>query len=111
MANGEIGSVNLVYRPDARSSMNGYGQTKSKILMSISRDVTSAAYEFDWDGKAWRSRPLDFPANGNVAIGATNDKEDIAFINSESFLSPSTLWTYDTGSGVKTKVRCQQHGR
>lgn len=105
MANGEIGTVNLVYRPDARSSMNGYGQTKSKILMSISRDVTSAAYEFDWDGKAWRSRPLDFPANGTVAIGATNDKEDIAFINSESFLSPSTLWTYDTGSGVKTKAK------
>ena len=105
MADGEIASVNLVYRPDEKSSLNGYGQTKSKILMSISRDVTSGAYEFDWDGKKWTSRPLDFPANGTVSIGATNDKEDIAFINSDSFLSPSTLWTYDTGSANKAKAK------
>jgi len=105
MADGEIGAVNLVYRPDEKSSLNGYGQTKSKILMSISRDVTSGAYEFDWDGKTWSSRPLDFPANGTVSIGATNDKEDIAFINSDSFLSPSTLWTYDTGSAKKAKAK------
>ena len=105
MADGQIGAVNLVYRPDEKSSLNGYGQTKSKILMSISRDVTSGAHEFDWDGKKWTSRPLDFPANGTVSIGATNDKEDIAFINSDSFLSPSTLWTYDTGSGKKTKAK------
>ena len=105
MTDGQIGAVNLVYRPDARASMNGYGQTKSKILMSISRDVTSAAYAFDWDGKAWSSRALDFPANGTVSIGATNDKEDIAFINSTSFLTPSTLWTYDTGSATTAKAK------
>lgn len=105
MADGEIGAVNLVYRPDEKSSLNGFGQTKSKILMSISRDVTSGAYEFDWDGTKWTSRPLDFPANGTVSIGATNDKEDIAFINSDSFLSPSTLWTYDTGSAKKAKAK------
>jgi prolyl oligopeptidase len=105
MADGEIGAVNMVYRPDEKSSLNGYGQTKSKILMSISRDVKSAAYEFDWDGTKWTSRSLDFPANGTVSIGATNDKEDIAFINSDSFLSPSTLWTYDTGSAKKTKAK------
>jgi prolyl oligopeptidase len=105
MADGQIGAVNLVYRPDEKSSLNGYGQTKSKILMSISRDVTSGAYEFDWDGAKWTSRPLDFPANGTVSIGATNDKEDIAFINSDSFLSPSTLWTYDTGSAKKGKAK------
>ncbi len=105
MADGEIGAVNLVFRPDEKSSMNGYGQTKSKILMSISRDVKSAAHEFDWDGKAWTSRPLDFPANGTVSIGATNNKEDIAFINSDSFLSPSTLWTYDTGLAQKAKAK------
>ncbi len=105
MADGQIGAVNLVYSPDEKSSLNGYGQTKSKILISISRDVTSGAHEFDWDGKKWASRPLDFPANGTVSIGATNDKEDIAFINSDSFLSPSTLWTYDTGSGKKTKAK------
>jgi prolyl oligopeptidase len=105
MKEGQIGEVNLIYRPDAKSSLNGYGITKSKILMSIATDVKSAAFAFDWDGKKWSSLALDFPANGTVSIGATNDKEDIAFISSESFLSPDTLWTFDTASMTKAKAK------
>ncbi len=100
-----IKDVNLVYSPDEKSSLNGYGITKSKVLMSISRDVKSAAYAFDWDGGQWTSKQLDFPANGSVSIGATNDKEDIAFINSESFLKPSTLWTYDSAKNEQAKAK------
>jgi prolyl oligopeptidase len=105
MADGQISQVHLVFRPDEKSSMNGYGQTKSKILMSVSHDVKSAAFAFDWDGKSWASTPLDFPANGTVSIGATNDKEDIAFISSESFLTPETLWTYDSAVQQKAAAK------
>ncbi|NJM50402.1 MAG: S9 family peptidase [Sphingomonadales bacterium] len=105
MASGEIGNLHLVFRPDERSSMNGYGQTKSKILMSISRDVKSSAFAFDWDGSQWSSQPLDFPEGGTVSVGATNDKEDIAFISSETFLTPDTLWTYDSATGEKAKAK------
>jgi len=97
--------VNLVYSPDEKSSLNGYGVTKSKVLLSISRDVKSAAYAFDWDGETWTSEKLDFPANGTVSIGATNDKEDVAFISTESFLTPDTLWTFDTEAGNKAKAK------
>jgi prolyl oligopeptidase len=104
-ADGEIKDVNLVYSPDEKSSLNGYGVTKSKVLLSISRDVKSAAYAFDWDGEKWTSEKLDFPANGTVSIGATNDKEDVAFISTESFLTPDTLWTYNTETGSKAKAK------
>jgi len=99
MKDGKIDKVHEVFSPDEKSSMNGAGATKSKVLLSISRDVTSAAYAFDWDGKEWSSEKLDFPANGTVNIGATNDKEDVAFLSSESFLTPDTLWTYNTETG------------
>jgi prolyl oligopeptidase len=105
MASGEIKDINLMFRPDEKSSLNGYGQTKSKILVSISTDVKSSAFAFDWDGKKWTSQPLDFPANGTVSIGATYDKEELAFLNSDSFLTPSTLWTYDSASGQKAKAK------
>ena len=104
-ADGEIKDVHLVYSPDEKSSMNGYGATKSKVLLSISRDVKSAAYAFDWDGEKWTSEKLDFPANGTVSVGATNDKEDVAFVSSESFLTPDTLWTYNTQTGKKAKAK------
>ncbi len=105
MEDGEISDVTLVYSPDAKSSMNGYGATKSKVLMSISSDVTSAAYAFDFKDGKWSSEKLDFPANGTVSIGATNDKEDVAFISSESFLTPDTLWTFNTATGEKAAAK------
>jgi prolyl oligopeptidase len=58
----------------------------------IYRDVTGAGYEFDWNGELWNSEKLDFPANGSVSIGSTNDKEDVAFISTESFLTPDAVY-------------------
>jgi len=105
MKDSTIDTVALVFSPDDKSSLNNVGGTKSKLLLSISRDVTSAAYAFDWNGKKWTSEKLDFPANGTVNIGATNDKEDVAFINSESFLTPDTLWTYNTATESKVRAK------
>jgi len=105
MKDGTIEDIELVYSPDEKSSLNNVGGTKSKLLLSISKDVTSAAYAFDWDGQNWTSTKLDFPENGTVSIGATNDKEDIAFVSSESFLTPDTLWTYNTVTGEKTAAK------
>ena len=105
MKDGKIDAVALVYSPDEKSSLNGVGGTKSKLLLSISRDVTSAAYAFDFKDGQWTSTQLDFPKNGTVSVGATNDKEDVAFISSESFLTPDTLWTYNTATGEKAKAK------
>jgi prolyl oligopeptidase len=102
MTDGTIEKVNVVYQPDEKSSVENIGITKSKVLMSIYRDVTGAAYEFDWNDEQWTFNKLDFPANGSVSIGSTNDKEDIAFISSESFLTPDTLYVYNTITGEKT---------
>lgn len=105
MEDSEIADVHLVYSPDEKSSLNGYGVTNSKVLMSVSRDVAGTAYAFDWDGEAWSSTPLDFPENGSVNIGATNDKEDVAFISTESFLTPDTLWTFNTETMEKAQAK------
>ena len=105
MASGEIKDINIVFSPDAKSSINGFGATKSKVLMSISKDVADSAYAFDWNGSKWTSDKLNFPANGSVKIGAVNDKEEIAFISTESFLTPDTLWTYDTSTAQKAKAK------
>lgn len=105
MSSGEIKDIHLVVSPDEKSSIEGYGVTKSKVLVSQFSDVTGAAYAYDWDGENWNAEKLDFPANGSVYIGATNDKEDVAFISSESFLTPDTLWSFDASSGETRKAK------
>jgi prolyl oligopeptidase len=105
MKDGKIDHVNLVFSPDEKSSIGNFGITKSKILMSIYRDVTGSAYDFDWDGHIWVSKKLAFPSNGSVSIGSTNNKEEVAFISAESFLNPDTLYTYNTATGEKAKAK------
>jgi prolyl oligopeptidase len=105
MKTGKIEKLNLVISPDERSSLAGYGVTKDKILMSIARDVKSTIYAYDWDGQKWTSKPLDFPANGTVGVASSDEKETLTFISSTSFLSPSTLWAYDSKTGKKAKAK------
>ena len=65
-----------------------WASTKSALLLSLYENVSGSAYAFDYTGGKWTKTKLDFPANGNVSIGGTNSKEDIAFVNTESFLDP-----------------------
>ncbi len=98
MDDGEISEIHEVIKPTARQSIGGFGAAKSALLLSLYENVSGSAYAFDFVDGAWTSQKLDFPANGNVSIGATNAKEDIAFVNTESFLAPDTLWTVDTST-------------
>ena len=104
MKDGQIGTVHKVVSPNAKSSVENIGITKSAVLMSIYEDVSGKAYKFDWDGSSWTSSPLDFPS-GTVSIGATNDDEDVAFISTENFLQPDTLWTWNSASGAAAKAK------
>ena len=104
-ADGKIDKVHQLIRPGARQSIGGYGATKSKVMMSVFDNVAGAAYAFDFDNGKWTKTKLDFPANGNVSISGTNENEDIAFVNTESFLSPDSYWSIDTSTMKIEKLR------
>ncbi len=105
VASGSIEEAHLLYSPKERASINNYGVTRSVVLVSIYENVAGRACAFDWDGSAWVSIPLDFPTAGSVSIGATHDKEDIAFISTQSFLNPSTLWKYEADTGSHQAIK------
>lgn len=116
MKSGKIAKVHLVTSQHLRGyPLNGYGITKSVLLVGIMRDVVGDVEEYGWDDETgWTplvytkvpgAKIYSFPNNENLSIGATNNKEDIAFISSESFLTPGTLWTYNTATGEKLKAK------
>lgn len=105
MKTGTIETVHEVVTPTARQSIDGYGATKDVVLLSLYENVSGAAYAFDFDGENWTKTKLDFPANGKVAIGSTNSKESIAFVNTEGFLTPDTLWIVDTSDMKITRAK------
>ena len=102
---GEIDSLNLVYSPDERSSVGRVSSSKSKLLINLIENVAGKAYAFDWDGSEWTSELIDLPSDGSVYIGATNDKEDEAFFITQGFLSPSTLWLYNSDTQAMQQAK------
>lgn len=105
MSSKKIDKVNLIFSPDEKSSVEDFGMTKSNLLVAITRDVVGSSYAFDWDGENWTSNKLDFPSGGRLSIGGTNNKEDIAFIATESFLTPDTLWSFNAKTLEKAKAK------
>ncbi len=106
MDTGKIDTVYEIITPNERQSINGFGATKNVVLLSLSENVSGSAYAFDFqdndEGGAWTKTKLKLPENGNISIGSTNAKEAIAFVNTESFLTPDTFWMVDTKT-LKTK--------
>ena len=105
MATGKIETGHEVITPSARQSIGNFGTTKSALLLSLYENVSGSAYAFDFNGSEWTKKKLDFPENGNVTIGGTNSKEDTAFVNTESFLTPDTLWEIDTKTMKTAKLK------
>lgn len=105
MEDGNIDVVHEVLNPGPRQSIGGFGATKSKLLLSLYDNVAGSAHAFDFVDGQWTSEKLDFPENGNVSIGATNSKEDVAFVNTESFLEPDSLWMVETSDMSVEKLR------
>lgn len=105
MKDGEISDVHEVIKPTARQSIGNFGATKSAVLLSLFDNVAGSAHAFDFVDGQWTSTKLEFPENGNVSIGNTNSKEDIAFVNTESFLEPDTLWMVDTSDMSINKAK------
>ena len=99
---GTIDDIHLVYSPDEKSALGGYGVTKDKVLLARTTDVKGAVLAFDWNDGAWSSQAIDLPANGAASVGATNSKESVAFLSAEDFLTPDTLYTIDTSKADLT---------
>jgi len=88
------------------------GEFKGQIIALLNDDwggyksgdmVSFDFADFQSTGKI--EKVLDFPKGGSLSIRNTNDKEDVAFISTESFLTPDTLWTYNTETGIKAKAK------
>ncbi|MEE9272139.1 MAG: prolyl oligopeptidase family serine peptidase [Robiginitomaculum sp.] len=105
MVTGKIDTVHEVITPTQRQSIENVVATKSAVLLSLYENVSGSVSALDFYKGKWTKAKLDFPENGNVSIVSANSKEDVAFIETESFLSPNTLWAIDTKSMKSEKLK------
>jgi prolyl oligopeptidase len=95
----------LIYAPGSREALNGVTATRDKLLVGLLENVQGKAFVYTPPGKGWTRESLSLPQNVSVNFVSADDKSNRAFINVESFLSPTSLWLADADTGSLRSVK------
>jgi len=102
---GKLPRVELVFRPTAKQALQGVGVTKNDVLVNISDNVAVKVMSYTKSGGNWTSKEVKLPPNGSAGVIFASEKETTAFLGYEGYLSPDTLYTYDSGTGEVKQLR------
>jgi prolyl oligopeptidase len=96
----------LVWAPTARTSLEGVGSTRDKLLLDVLDNVRGRALVLSPSGAGWTTDQLPLPDNLAVGFSAADDKSNAAFVSITGFLTPSQLWfTPAAGEGPAREVK------
>jgi prolyl oligopeptidase len=95
----------LILAPGPRESIEDAAATRSRLLVTIYRNVQGAAASCRFDSGAWHASPLPLPKNASVHIAASTNRDDRAFVDVAGFLDPNTLWLVEPGAGEAAPVK------
>lgn len=85
----------LIYMPDAKSSINSVSSTKSKLIVNITTNVKSALFVYTHELSGWQSQYVPAPDFGTIEIAELNNQSDLYFFTFNNFLTPTTLYVAD----------------
>ena len=104
---GELPSIETVYTPDDRTSIEGVTVSRSGLYVSLLQNVKGSILRFDVEAKSgeWRAEPLPLPPSGTVSLSAANPHSCTVFVNYEDPITPDRLSEYDAGANVLTRLK------
>jgi prolyl oligopeptidase len=95
----------LIVAPGPRESIEDAAATRSRLLVTVYRNVQGAAASYHFDDAGWHASPLPLPKNASVHIAASTDREDRAFVDVAGFLDPNTLWLVEPEAGDAAPIK------
>jgi prolyl oligopeptidase len=94
---GAAEDIQIVFEPDAKTSIESVGTSKTHVYVALLSNVTGKALAFDYEDGAWSSIGLALPENGAVTLVSADQTSNEAVFSYEGFLSPSTLYLAEEG--------------
>ncbi len=85
-------------QPGPRQAIERVEATRGKLIVNLYEDVKGAVDVYTWAKGRWSSKRLPLPKNASIWINAASSGHEQLFVESESFLEPSTLWQVDAAS-------------
>ena len=101
-------TIQSVWTPSERSSLDSLQETKSRLVLNISNNVKSEIYYADFTNNKWSTKSTTAPQNGSIRIFGSNPQSELMFLSFENFLTPETLYLLDTKSEKMTPVKKQK---
>jgi prolyl oligopeptidase len=95
----------LIVAPGPREAIEDAAATRNRLLVTIYRNVQSAAVAYRFENGAWQASPVNLPQRASVHIAATSNRHDRAFFDVAGFLDPNTLWLVEPEAGRAAPVR------
>ena len=96
----------LVWKAGPRDSLEAVSSTKDRLLLATLDNVRGRLWSLRYDpGAGWTSTRLDLPDNLTLGYGSSDDKSDLAFLNSAGFIAPNALYLTDAASGKVEQVK------
>ncbi len=106
MADSQHLKPTLVYQPGPRATLDGVDSTRSHLLITTYEDVKGRAYIYaPLANGGWSHQRLTLPDNSSISLDAADERDERAFLDVTSFLTPTTLWLANTGSGSVAVVK------
>ena len=98
-------SPTVVWAPGPREALGDVGATKDRLMVATLDNVKGRAWVFTPTDGGWSKAALALPDNASVDLVATDDRTDDAYLQVQSFLTPTTLWLSDGWSGSLSQVK------
>jgi prolyl oligopeptidase len=99
------GAAELIFHPSPTQTVNEAAVTQNRLLVEILDNVNGALDVWRRGPDGWRARRLAFPRGVALSITAADRGSDRAYVSSESFLTPTALWSVDAATGAMRQVK------
>ena len=96
-ATGKLPSIETIYMPDERTSIEGVTVSRSGLYVTLLQNVKGRILRFSVNPQSgqWSSKPVPLPENGTVSISAAGPHSDTIFVNYEDHVTPDRLSEFD----------------
>jgi prolyl oligopeptidase len=96
----------LIYAPGRREALAQATATRRQLLVTVLDNVKGRAYAYTPEaGGKWSRRQLSLPDNASIRIVDADLHSERAFLTVDGFLTPTTLWLADLGSGALATIK------
>lgn len=91
----------LLFEPDAQTALAEAHITDSQIYLNLQRNVTGELWKYSRDQQGvWSKEKIPLPELGDISLLSAEEDSDDVFVVYSSFLQPTTLYRYESGTSA-----------